>query len=266
MDLHDGKVRAPLLAGAISQSRRSGRSVVLDAAGGHYRVMALPGCTERGESLVICHRGELDPIDIRNLERSTVALSIAKLWSEKRETDQLIASSTLLRHLILVDPPDSSTVGAIRERLKTKADQPVTLALIAMAGLDRPAQTNTIRAVVVNINLLVDLIGDAYLAAGSEKSIQAFLQTLMRRRKGWDIGGVVSDSFADLTQAAAHYGQIEFGASRVAQNESPHPVRRIFAGQSFRQLFEAGDASRIVRYRSESCCRSKSGTAGRRRS
>ena len=147
VDLHDGKVRRAAACSARSPSRAAaGDPSILDAAGGHYRVMALPGGTERGESLVICYRGELDPIDIRNLERSTVALSIAKLWSEKRETDQLIASSTLLRHLILVDPPDSSTVGAIRERLKTKADQPVTLALIAMAGLDRPAQTNTIRA------------------------------------------------------------------------------------------------------------------------
>ena len=126
------------------------RSVVLDAGGGQYRVMALPGGTERGESLVICHRGELNSIDIRNLERSTVALSIAKLWSEKRETDQLIASSTLLRHLILVDPPDSSTVGAIRGRLKINAEQSVNLALIAIAGLDRAAQTNMIRAAAAN--------------------------------------------------------------------------------------------------------------------
>ena len=68
--------------------------------------MALHGGAARGESLVICHVGELDPIEIRNLERSTVALSIAKLWSEKRETEQLIASSTLLRHFVLVNPPD----------------------------------------------------------------------------------------------------------------------------------------------------------------
>ncbi|HEY1747859.1 MAG TPA: helix-turn-helix domain-containing protein [Xanthobacteraceae bacterium] len=248
VDLHDGKVTAPKLGGAISHSRRSGRSVVLDAGIGNFRVMALPGGTERGESLVICHRGELDPIDIRNLERSTVALSIAKLWSEKRETDQLIASSTLLRHLILVDPPDSSTVRAIRDRLKTKADQPLTLAVIAMTGLDRAAQTTTIRAAAANMNLLVDLIGDAYLAAGSEKSIQAFLQTLMRRRKGWDIGGIVSDSFADLTQAAVHYGQIE-SALRVLR-KMKRLTRFVEYSQVnlFAKLFEAGDASRVVRY------------------
>lgn len=248
LDLNDGKVQSAMLASAISRSRRSGRSVVLDAGTEHYRVMALHGGTERGESLVICHRGELDPIDIRNLERSTVALSIAKLWSEKRETDQLIASSTLLRHLILVDPPDGSTVSAIRSRLKIKADQPVTLALIAMTGLDRAAQTTTIRASAANMNLLVDLIGDAYLAAGSEKSVAAFLQTLIRRRKGWEIGGIVSDAFSDLSKAAVHYGQIE-SALRVLRK-----MRRLtrFVEYSqvnlFAKLFETGDASRIVRY------------------
>ena len=117
-----------------------------------------------------------------------------------------------------------------------------------MAGLDRAAQTNMIRAAAANTNLLVDLIGDAYLAAGSEKSIHAFLQTLIRRRKGWDIGGVVSDSFADLTQAAAHYGQIE-SALRVLRKMN-RLTRFVEYSQVnlFAKLFEAGDASRIVRY------------------
>jgi hypothetical protein len=248
-DLKDGRIQPSMLISAISKSRRSGRSVVmLDSGDEHYRVMALHGGTERGESLVICHRGALDPIDIRNLERSTVALSIAKLWSEKRETEQLIASTTLLRHLILVDPPDTSTVSAVRERLKINPDQPVTLALIAISGLDRAEQTTMIRASAANMNLLVDLIDDTYLAAGSEKSIQAFLQTLLRRRKGWEIGGIVSDPFADLAQAALHYGQIE-PALRVLRKMN-RLTRFVEYSQVnlFAKLLETGDAGRVVRY------------------
>ena len=199
--------------------------------------MAAP---RRGESLVICHRGELDPIDIRNLERSTVALSIAKLWSEKRETEQLIASSTLLRHLILVDPPDASTVSAIRDRLKINTEQPVMLALIAISGLDRAAQTTMIRASAAKMNLLVDLIDDTYLAAGPEKSIRAFLQTLLRRRERMGdrrhrLGSVLrSDAGRDpLWPDRA-------GASRVAQNEPPQSVRRIFSSQSLCQAVRGG--------------------------
>jgi PucR C-terminal helix-turn-helix domain len=247
--LRAGKINPTTLSNAISQSRGSGRSIVLlDAGDEHYRVMALLGGAGRGESLVICHRGELDPIDIRNLERSTVALSIAKLWSEKRETEQLIASTTLLRHLIFVDPPDMSTVAAVRERLNINSNQPVMLALITISGLDRAAQTAVIRASAANMNLLVDLINDTYLAVGPEKSIRAFLQTLMRRRDGWEIGGVVSDAFADLIQAAVHYGRIE-PALRVLRKMS-RLTRFVDYSQVnlFAKLFEAGDASRIAGY------------------
>ncbi len=248
-DLKDARIQPSMLISAISRSRHSGRSVVLhDAGDEHYRVMALHGGTERGESLVICHRGELDQIDIRNLERSTVALSIAKLWSEKRETEQLIASSTLLRHLILVDPPDTSTVSAIRERLKIGTDQPLTLALVAISGLDRAAQTAMIRASAANMNLLVDLIDDTYLAAGPEKSIQAFIQTLLRRRKGWETGGIVSDPFADLTQAPAHYGRIEPALRVLRKMGRLTRFVEYSKVNLFAKLFDAGDASRIVQY------------------
>ncbi len=248
-DPKDGKIPSSALISAISQSRHSGRSVVMAGAGGeHYRVMALHGGAGRGESLVICHRGELDPIDIRNLERSTVALSIAKLWSEKRETEQLIASSTLLRHLILVNPPDASTISAIRDLLKIDADQPVIFALIAITGLDRASQTTMIRAAAAKMNLLVDLIDDTYLAAGPEKSVRALLQTLIRRRKGWELGGVVSEAFSDLTQAAVQYSRTD-QALRVLRKMNrlnrfvEHAQVNLFA-----KLFETGDAPRIMQY------------------
>jgi hypothetical protein len=248
-ELKSSKIQSSALISAVSQSRHSGRSVAMrNADDEHYRVIALHGGVGRGESLVICHRGELDPIDIRNLERSTVALSIAKLWSEKRETEQFIASSILLRHLILVNPPDASTVSAIRERLKVGTDQPVVLALIAISGLDRAAQTTMIRTSAAKINLLVDLIDDTYLAAGPEKSIRDFLRILLRQRKGWEIGGIVSNPFPDLTQAAAHYGRIE-QALRLLRKMNrltrfvEHSQVNLFA-----KLFETGDASRIARH------------------
>jgi sugar diacid utilization regulator len=160
----------------------------------------------------------------------------------------LIASTTLLRHLVFVDPPDASTVAAVRERLNINARQPVMLALVAISGLDRAAQTVTIRASAANMNLLVDLIDDTYLAAGPEKSIRTFLQTLARRRDGWETGGIVSDPFADLAQAASHYCRIE-PALRVLRKMS-RLARFVDYSQVnlFAKLFEAGDASRITGY------------------
>jgi hypothetical protein len=248
-DLKDGKIDPSLLISAVSKSRHSGQSVVmLDVDNEHCRAMALHGGAGRGESLVICHLGELDPIDIRNLERSTVALSIAKLWNEKRETEQLIASSTLLRHLILVDPPDASTISAIRDRLKITTDQPVTLALIAISDLDRAAQTTMVREAGAKMNLLVDLVNDTYLAVGPDKSIRALLQTLLRRQKGWEIGGVVSDPFSDLTKAAVHYAQIEQALLVLRKMNRLNRFVEQSQVNLFAKLFETADASRIAQY------------------
>jgi hypothetical protein len=248
-DLKDGKIDSSLLISAVSKSRHSGQSVVMfDADNEHCRAMALHGGAGRGESLVICHLGELDPIDIRNLERGTVALSIAKLWSERRETEQLIASSTLLRHLTLVDPPDGSTISAIRDRLKITTDQPVMLALIAMSGLDRAVQTTMIREAASKMNLLVDLVNDTYLAVGPEKSVRALLQTLLRRRKGWEIGGIVSEPFSDLTQAAVRYAQIEQALLVLRKMNRLNRFVEHSQVNLFAKLFEVGDASRIARY------------------
>jgi DNA-binding PucR family transcriptional regulator len=105
-----------------------------------------------------------------------------------------------------------------------------------------------IRTTAATMNVLVDLVNDTYLAAGPEKSIRTLLQTLLRRREGWVVGGIVSDPFSDLTQAAVHYAQIE-QALRVLRKMDrldrfiEHSQVNLFA-----KLFETGDASRIARY------------------
>jgi hypothetical protein len=240
--------RAAIFA-ANAQSRVSGRSVALfDRGGEQCRAIALHGGSERGDSLVICHRGELDAIEIRNLERSAVALAIAKLWNEKRETERVIASSTLLRHLVLVTPPDVSTVSAIRDRLSLPGDGAVVLAMVVIAGIDRPAQTALVRECASRINLLVDLFEDSYLAIGPESAIRDLLRNIERARAGWDAGGIVSETFIDLAEAPQHFARMS-QALQVLRN-----MKQIdrFVSQSdvniFARLFEAGDARRIARY------------------
>jgi DNA-binding PucR family transcriptional regulator len=124
----------------------------------------------------------------------------------------------------------------------------VILALIAISGLDRASQTTMIRATAAKMNVLVDLVDDAYLAVGPQKSMRVFLQTLLRRRKGWEIGGIVSDTFSDLTQAPVLYARIE-QALRVLRKMNrlsgfvEHSKVNLFA-----KLFEAADASHIAGY------------------
>jgi len=244
-----GKVDPAHLITAKSQSRHTGRSVVmLKTDKEQCRTFALLGSTRRGETLVICYQGELDAIEIRNLERSSGALSIAILWNEKRETERLIASSTLLRHLVLVTPPDPSTVSAIRDRLSLHADQTVMLGLIEISDIDRTSQIAIVRDCAAQANLLVDLFEDAYLAIGPEASLRTFLQSLSKRHDDWHAGGILSEPFSDLVTTSDHFARM---------NRSLQVLRKMgrldrFVEQSevnlFAKIFEAGDASRLARY------------------
>jgi GAF domain-containing protein len=251
-DIRENRYDRRSLIAANAQSRQTGRSVaVFDRGGEQCRVIALHGDTARGDSLVISHRGELDAIEIRNLERSAVALAIAKLWNEKRETDKVIASSTLLRHLVLVMAPDASTISAIRDRLNLALEQPVMLALAVLSGIDRAAQTARIRDCAARANILVDLFEESYLAIGPEPAIREFLANLAQSRTGFEAGGILSEPFVDLADAPHHLGRLRT-ALKILRN-----MRRLdrFVSQAdvniFAKLFEAGDAQRISRYLKE---------------
>lgn len=248
-ELKSGRINPDLLIKANAESRHTGRSVLLLSSGNEQcRAIALHGGSDRGESLVICNLGELDAIEVRNLERSAVALAIAMLWNERRETEKLIASSTLLRHLVMVSPPDEATISAVRERLHLRTDSPVQLAQIVLSGLDRAAQTVQIRESAAGLNLLVDLLDDSYLAVGPEEIIDGFLRNLVRARRGWEVGGIKSDVFSDLSLTGVHFGRIS-RALNVLRNMKP--LDR-FLGQDevnmFAKLFEGGDARRIANY------------------
>lgn len=248
-DLKSGEFETTPLISSTSQSRHTGRSVVMHhTAEEQCRVIALHGWSGSGECLVICHQGELDAIEIRNLERSAVALSIAKLWNEKRETEKLIASSTLLRHLVLVTSPDPAMISAIRDRLGLHPDEPVLLAVIVVSQVDRVAQTTIIRNHASRANVLVDLLDDAYVSMGSEDDLRGFLQHLTKTNRDWKAGGIISDPFTDLTSASTLYANL---------NKALHVLMKImtldhFVAQSelnfFAKIFETGDPASLARY------------------
>ena len=248
-ELRAGRIDLALLINANAQSRQSGRSVmILERENEQCRTIALHGGNGRRDCLVICHLGELEAFEIRNLERSAVALSIAKLWNERRETEKLIASSTLLRHLVLVTPPDPSTISAARERLALRGDQPVQLALVAIPGIDRISQTTRVRESAAGLHVLVDLFDDAYLAACPAPAMQAFLHNLSKGRDVTMAGGVLSEPFGDLTQAASHFRRID-SALKVLRKMKP--LDRFVSQREvniFAKLFEVNDATRIAAY------------------
>jgi len=248
-ELEANKIDSAHLISADAQSRHTGRSVVmLTGHNEQCRVIALHGGTGRGESLVICHEGELDAIEIRNLERNSVALSIAKLWNEKRESERLIASSTLLRHLVLVALPDQSTISAVRDRLDLSADEPVLLGLITISGLDRTSQTAFVRDCATRANLLVDLIDDAYVAVGPEKAIRAFLKNLAKRTAGGTAGGIISELFSDLSKTSAHFIQMSRALQVLRTMGRLNRFVEQYEVNLFAKIFESGDALRLTRH------------------
>jgi GAF domain-containing protein len=248
-ELRSGQIDVALLIKANAQSRHTGRSVImLERSNEQCRAIALHGGNGRRDSLVICHLGELDPIEVRNLERSAVALSIAKLWNERRETEKLIASSTLLRHLVLVSPADPSTVSAFRQRLCLRAYQNVLLALVAISGIDRVSQTARVRECAAGVSVLIDLFDDAYLAVGPSPATQIFLRNLAKERGTGTAGGILSEPFGDLAQAASHFRRISNALLVLRKMKTLDRFVSQREVNIFAKLFEVNDASRIAAY------------------
>lgn len=246
--LRDGSIDASLLLTANSQSRHNGRSVVVLQTGDEQcRAIALHGSTGQSETLVLCHQGELDAIDIRNLERSTVALSIAKLWNEKRETERLIASSTLLRHLVLVTPADASTISAIRDRLGLGAKEPIVLCLVAISNLGRSAETAMVRECASRASLLVDLFDDTYLAAGSIEACRLFIRTLAERQDGWIAGGMLSDPIADLTTTSIHFSELSRSLRAIRRMKPLNHFVDYSEVSLFARIMGADDSEQLMR-------------------
>lgn len=248
-ELRRGRMDQARILSAVARSRENGRSALLQEDGEETCVvLALHGGSVRGDSLVVCHTGPIDEGQMRNLERSAVALSIAKLWNEKRETERLIASSTLLRHLALVSRPDEPTIASVRDRLALGAEQPVQIAMIVLSGLARSEQTALIQGAGARLNLLADLIDDAYLAIGSAASIRGLVGSLERKLGPDRAGGLISDAYTQLSETPQHYARISHALHAMRRLA---PLNRFMSERDvtlFARLFEGADPVRVASF------------------
>ncbi|MBZ4691007.1 MAG: hypothetical protein JG765_2258 [Cereibacter sp.] len=244
--LRRGGLDQARILSAIAASRARGRAATVHEEGEERCLaLALHSGNGRGDSLIVCLRGPVDDIQLRNLERSAVALSIAKLWTEKRETERQIASSTLLRHLALVTQPDAPTIAAVRDRLKLGPGQPVQLALIVLTEADRRGQIDAIRHVGSRMDVLVDVIDDNCLAIGPVEEMAGFLGSLKRAEPDRPLGGLLSDPFAPLDKTADHFTRIARATRvmlRLSQLNRFLPEREV---SLFARVFETADLTRI---------------------
>lgn len=181
---------------ALSNSRANGRVAQVAAVGGERCLaLALPGGAGRGGGLLICIDGPTDDIQVRNLERSAVALSIAKLWSEQQEPGRELLDPVLLRHLVLVPQPDATIVTAARARLMLKPDEPMHLAVLTPGAVgDAPAPSGA--------RLLQALIEEAHVFFGPAPDLTKALAAIPR------VAGILGRPFEMLEDTAGHYARI----------------------------------------------------------
>jgi sugar diacid utilization regulator len=120
--------------------------------------------------------------------------------------------------------------------------------MIAMSGMDRIAQSARVRECATGQSVLVDLYDDSYLAVGLAPAIQAFLQRLSKDHGPWTAGGVLSEPFGELAQAADHFGRVNNALQVLRKMKTL--VRFVSQREvnMFAKLFEVNDAARLAAY------------------
>lgn len=217
---------------ALSRSRANGRVAALAEEGDERCLaLALPGGAGQSDGLLICLGGPVDDIQIRNLERSAVALSIAKLWSERRQPGQDLPDPTLLRHLTLVAQPDPVIVEIARERLKLQPVEAMQLALL------RP-DTDLAESLPLHTTLQ-DVIADRRVLLSPAVSLPEALNGLRYA------AGILSRPFERLEDAARHHARVTSIYATVQRLGRMTRVLREDEVSLFARLFETADRSHI---------------------
>ena len=237
------------LTPASARAFYTGRAQILaDTGTEQCRAIVLHGGTRRWEMLVVCSAGTLDEIEVRNLERAAVALAIAKLWAEKREAEKLIATSTLIRHLTHVEPPQKASMVALGDRLNLGSGETVKLALITFSGLDQAAQDEIIHEASARQNLLVDRLGAEIVAIAKDKQLAAFLASLDKRRAGWQVGGILSAPFADLAETPDIYSRMRECLGVLRAMRPLHSFHNHDEVSLFARIFEGRNADDMAQH------------------
>lgn len=223
-------IEPSLIVAALSQSRANGRVAPLAETGAERCLaLALPGGAGQSDGLLICLKGPLDDIQIRNLERSAVALSIAKLWSERPEAGSGLPDAALLRHLALVPQPDPAIVEAARERLKLEPGELLQLALLRPDMLGRPLPAA----------LLHEVVDGRPVVLGPAATLPEALAGLP---------GILSRPYSLLADTAAHHGRVGTMLTVMARLDRLSRLVPEDEVSLLARLFDTADPAQVDRF------------------
>jgi hypothetical protein len=145
------------IARALRQSRQTGRSVQAYEAGDERcRVMPVIGGEDILGSVALFHRGELEEVVVRTLERSSSVIGIVLLSQERMEANKSRAVAALLRALVSPRQDEAALMADRAARLGVDLTQPLALLLVEMDSPSAGYAARRFRAFPPQDDVLVD--------------------------------------------------------------------------------------------------------------
>ena len=221
------------IARALRLSRQTGRSVEAYAVGEERcRVMPVIGGDDILGSVALFHRGELEEVAVRTLERSSSVIGIVLLSQERMEANKSRAVSALLRALVSPRQDEAALMADRAARLGLDLAQPLALLLVEMDSPSAGYAARRFRAFPPQDDVLVDDIDGVLvmLCAASRAPELRLLATQWARSEMAAVHrGVASRPisavaeipavYATLRRALAVLGRMGVQGHVIGQNE-----------------------------------------------
>jgi hypothetical protein len=196
--------RSADVARALSRSRQTGRSVQAYEAGDERcRVMPVIGGEDILGSIALFHRGELDELAVRTLERSSSVIGIVLLSQERLEASKSRGVAALLRALVSPRQDQTAPMADRAARLGLDLAQPLALLLVELDSPSAGYAARRFRAFPPQDGVLAD-------------DIDGVLVMLCAASRAPELRGLVTQ-WARGELAAAHRGVLSRPVAAVAE-------------------------------------------------
>lgn len=221
------------VARALSQSRHTGRSVQAYESGHERcRVMPVIGGEDILGSIALFHRGELEDVAVRTLERSSSVIGIVLLSQERTEAIKSRGVAALLRALVSPRQDEAALMADRAARLGIDLAQPLALVLVEMDSPSAGYAARRFRAFPPQSDALVDDIDGVLLilcAASRAPELRQLVTQWARGEMAAVHRGVASRPisavaeipavYATLRRALAVLGRMGVQGHVIGQNE-----------------------------------------------
>lgn len=221
------------IARSLRQSRQTGGSVQAYEVGEERcRVMPVIGGEDILGSVALFHRGDLEEVTVRTLERSASVIGIVLLSQERMEANKSRAVATLLRALVSPRQDEAALMADRAARLGVDLAQPLALLLVEMDSPSAGYAARRFRAFPPQGDVLADDIDGVLVmlcAASRAPELRQLVTQWARSEMAAVHRGVASRPisavaeipavYATLRRALAVLGRMGVQGHVIGQNE-----------------------------------------------